>query len=808
MRRRGTEREKSYLSPILCAPDLQTGGGRSRVPGARNHHLNLASHTVAHAARPSHPLALNSLSTNLVVYLVSVMGETPSTATVATCVLEGTCYLTPLLGAWLADGAWGRYRTILAFSGLYFVGLVGLWASTVVPGAAPDPYALHAAPATPWQNAALFVPLYVVALGTGGIKPNVSAFGADQFDDADPASVAAKRSFFNWFYFFVNIGSLAAVTGVVYVQDSISWSAGFAIPAGAMGAAIAVFVAGGPRYRHVPPAGSPLARVVAVVRAAAANARAERAAARAAARGGRPDLAPPAASAATATGGVGGSVRGGAARGGRAFAGPVNLPPGVAAAAASPGRQGLLAAPPTPAGPATPGPSSSLRRVTSFRWLSFAEGPADAEADEEDGTGTNPLIPRHTRRPQPPSPLARFTPAQVDEVRCVLRMLPIFWTTAFYWALYAQMGSFFVVQGQGMDRHLPGGGGGGDGGGRAPPTSFEIPAASLALFNTASILVFVPLYDRLLVPALARRGGRRISLLQRIGWGLGVSVLAMAAAAVVERWRLAAVAGGDVLPGGGGGRASGRPAVAALSVFWQVPAYVLVGASEVFTSIGQLEFFYDQVRRERGGGGRRAEGRDYGGGGGGWLSLLSQPTSPHPRPSLALPPSPLLQAPDVMRSCSMALQLLSVAVGSYLSGAVVAAVSAGSAAAGWNGGAGWLPADLNAGRLDLFFWAMAGLAAVNTGAFVAVASRYVYKDVPHRRGRAGVAAAAAAGGGLTPSAAAAPRPPASPGGGAPRGIAIRGGRDGPRRGEEVPYDPYGRSVAFMPESPALPAPFR
>lgn len=56
-----------------------------------------------------------------------------------------------------------------------------------------------------------------------------------------------------------------------------------------------------------------------------------------------------------------------------------------------------------------------------------------------------------------------------------------------------------------------------------------------------------------------------------------------------------------------------------------------------------------------------------------------------------------------MRSCSMALQLLSVAVGSYLSGAVVAAVGAITARLGFSQGHGWLSPDMNHGRLDLFF---------------------------------------------------------------------------------------------------------
>ena len=79
---------------------------------------------------------------------------------------------------------------------------------------------------------------------------------------------------------------------------------------------------------------------------------------------------------------------------------------------------------------------------------------------------------------------------------------------------------------------------------------------------------------------------------------------------------------------------------------------------QVLASIGQLEFFYDQ-------------------------------------------------APDVMRSCSMALQLLSVCIGSYLSGALVLGVAQGTAALD-PGGAGWLPGDLNDGRLDLFFLLLAG----------------------------------------------------------------------------------------------------
>ncbi len=66
-----------------------------------------------------------------------------------------------------------------------------------------------------------------------------------------------------------------------------------------------------------------------------------------------------------------------------------------------------------------------------------------------------------------------------------------------------QMGSFFVVQGASMDRVMFGG-------------RFVIPSASLALFNTISIIVLIPIYDRGVVPLL-HRFGMKLSHLQRIG---------------------------------------------------------------------------------------------------------------------------------------------------------------------------------------------------------------------------------------------------------------------------------------------------
>ena len=104
-----------------------------------------------------------------------------------------------------------------------------------------------------------FLGLYLIALGTGGIKPRVSSFGADQFDDSDEAEKKKKRSFFNWFYFSINIGALVAASILVWIQTNVGWAWGFGIPAVAMAIVVASFFSGTRLYRNQ--RGSPLTRI-------------------------------------------------------------------------------------------------------------------------------------------------------------------------------------------------------------------------------------------------------------------------------------------------------------------------------------------------------------------------------------------------------------------------------------------------------------------------------------------------------------------------------------------------------------------
>lgn len=88
---------------------------------------------------------------------------------------------------------------------------------------------------------------------------HASAFAATLSTDCPKPDFALhqdrkeKDSFFNWFYFAINLGSFLAVTTLVYIQESVSWTIGFAIPAAAMLLAVVTFVAGSSKYVHVEP---------------------------------------------------------------------------------------------------------------------------------------------------------------------------------------------------------------------------------------------------------------------------------------------------------------------------------------------------------------------------------------------------------------------------------------------------------------------------------------------------------------------------------------------------------------------------
>ncbi|KAJ3670344.1 hypothetical protein LUZ60_010668 [Juncus effusus] len=208
-------------------------------------------------------LAYYGINRNLVTYLTKELHETNLEAAKTVSLWTGTCLLTTLLGAFLSDSYWGNYRTIIIFGGIYLIGMVTLSLSTLM----PNEYDSSERSST--KSVVLFFALYIIALGSGGIKPCVSSFGASQFDETDPKEKVQKGSFFNWYLFLLKISTILSTTFLVWIQDNLGWGLGFSIPTIILGFAIVSFVSGSRIYRFTRNnRGSPLKRVCQVIVAA------------------------------------------------------------------------------------------------------------------------------------------------------------------------------------------------------------------------------------------------------------------------------------------------------------------------------------------------------------------------------------------------------------------------------------------------------------------------------------------------------------------------------------------------------------
>jgi dipeptide/tripeptide permease len=245
---------------------------------------------------------------------------------------------------------------------------------------------------------------------------------------------------------------------------------------------------------------------------------------------------------------------------------------------------------------------------------------------------------------------------EVEEVKCVVRMLPVAGLTVVFYTVYAQMLTFTLEQGQTMERGQLG---------------FDIPPASLAIFREVSVMVILAVYGPKLVPLLRRFTGheRGLTTLQRIGVGLLLSTLSMLAAAIVEaqRRRIAHGLIQDEAP-------------VPMSVFWLAPQFVLLGAGEVFTYVGQLEFCYQE-------------------------------------------------SPVGMRSMATALFLCTISFGFFTSSALVSCVNHLTGHGPHHHGA-WLVTNLNRARLDYFYSLLLAITIINFIAFVFCAKWYTYKPKP------------------------------------------------------------------------------
>ncbi|XP_075155067.1 peptide transporter family 1 [Haematobia irritans] len=188
------------------------------------------------------------MRTILVLYLSRQLNYSDDTATVIFHIFTMFVYFLCILGAIISDSWLGKFKTILYLSLVYVCGSV-----LVTLGAMP-PLNL---PATTFT----MLGLALIALGSGGIKPCVSAFGGDQFKM--PEQIKQMTTFFSLFYFSINAGSLISTTVTPILREDVAcfgekecYSLAFGVPAVLMAVSIVIFVLGRPLYKSKPPAGN------------------------------------------------------------------------------------------------------------------------------------------------------------------------------------------------------------------------------------------------------------------------------------------------------------------------------------------------------------------------------------------------------------------------------------------------------------------------------------------------------------------------------------------------------------------------
>ncbi|XP_057791964.1 protein NRT1/ PTR FAMILY 2.11 [Salvia miltiorrhiza] len=526
-------------------------------------------------------------SSNLLVYLTTVFNMKSITATNVINIFNGTCNFGTLLGAFISDTYLGRYKTLGIASISSFLGMLILTMTATLPGLHPPKCGSgECVGATVGQLAFLFTAFVFLVVGASGIRPCNLAFGADQFNPKTESGKRGINSFFNWYYFTFTFAMMVSLTVIVYVQASISWAVGLAIPAFLMFLSCAVFFVGTRIYVMILPLGSPMTSLIQTLVVAFKKRKLQ-----------LPDNPLELDSLFT-------------------YHSPLSI-------------------------------NSKLAYTNQLRWLNKAAIIREEDEINADGSAADPWN--------------LCSVQQVEEMKCVIRVTPIWISGVVYYVILALTQTYLVFQALQTDRRFSRSG------------NFKIPAATYNILTMMSLTIWIPVYDRLLVPLLRRvtRREEGITMLQRMGIGIFLAVVTMLVSGLVEARRRGVALTRPTL-----GVERGRGAVSAMSGYWLAPQLALAGVSEAFTVIGQIEFFYKQF-------------------------------------------------PENMRSFAGSFLFCGFAISSYFTSFLVSVVH-NTTRVGASGN--WLAEDLNEGRLDYFYYLVAGLEALNLGYFLVCARWYRYKS--------------------------------------------------------------------------------
>ncbi|KAL1515904.1 hypothetical protein AB1Y20_002518 [Prymnesium parvum] len=546
-------------------------------------------------------LAFYGLTGSLTLFLSETLGFANDMATEVNSLFNAVVYITPILGAFVADVYWGRYKTIMFFCMWYILGMI-----MCTFGSFPQlPTAL--------RTAIFLIGLFTgVAVGAGGIKSNVVVLGADQF--VLPDQKREQDAFFNWFYWAINIGAafalgflpVVALDGL-FVAKEYGFFVSYLIPTMAFVVGLSIFVAGAPRYKMMPPQGSALTSFFQTMRTV---------------------------------------TNSGARRGGALLIGTTLLPVSfllvIASLFAGDWKRSIAIIGTACIFCALPLIAFSGHSVAWMRPTKLAMQDVAGEVVEVGGE------------------LAADVTGSLKDAMDVMRVLPLACCCVVFWAVYSQMTGNFQLQGCQMDCRIAG---------------TPLPPPVLNVFDSAIIMILVPVVDKIVYPALHRLGCP-LGLLTKIGLGFFFAGCSMICAAMVEvaRKNSPLIDPFNNLTAGIYSPCNSTVTeklvlMNSLSIWWQIPQYAFVGLGEIFAAITSYELFYSQV-------------------------------------------------PDAMRSVCQSVNLLCTALGSLAVAGLNAAMSA------------WIPDNLNNGKLEYVFLVLTGIMATNILIYTYLARGYEYR-IPH-----------------------------------------------------------------------------
>ncbi|XP_024965961.1 protein NRT1/ PTR FAMILY 4.5-like [Cynara cardunculus var. scolymus] len=398
----------------------------------------------------------------------------------------GSTFILSIIGAFISDTFISRFQTCLIFGVVEIVAFMMMTIQAHDRGLHPEPCGGKSSCMKGGIGVMFYTSLALLALGSGGVRGALAAFGADQFDTKKPKELKAQASYFNWLVLSTTLGAAIGVVGFVWVSTNHGWWWGFFLATLGSFLGFTLFFLGKPFYRIHVPKDSPLLSIVQVI-VAAVNHR------------------------------------------------KLKLPENPEELHESSTNNGLR--------------EQKLTRTSQFTWLDKAA-----------------IVPNDSK----PSELSQWeicTVTQVEEVKILIRMLPIILSTVIMNTCLAQLQTFSQAQGATMNKKLG---------------KLNFPAGSVPVIPLVFMTVLLPVYEFFFVP-FARKFTKHpqgITQLQRVGVGLVLSAISMGVAGIVEVKRRNQSRINPFEP---------------ISLFWLSFQYGIFGIADMFSLVGLLEFFYKEA---------------------------------------------------------------------------------------------------------------------------------------------------------------------------------------------------------------------